>query len=184
LPRVDFEVSLDDKLYIENIANIKKGRKTVLLNPGSVWETKKWGNDKFYQLAQILLEQYNVVLVGSEADSFECPAGVTNLCGKTKLPQLFHLFDIADAVVTNDSAPTHIASITNTPTIAIFGPTHPMFGFAPLADKSVVVQNENLKCRPCRVHGSKRCPIGTHECMTSISPTKIAEELRFLLSYS
>ena len=36
-------------------------------------------------------------------------------------------------LVTNDSAPLHLASAMGTPTVAIFGPTVPEFGFGPLA---------------------------------------------------
>lgn len=182
LEKVGFDIPIDDKLYVENIANIQSSKKTVLLAPGSVWETKKWGNERYYKLAEKLSKTYNIVIVGSQSDSFESPTGITNICGKTKLPQLFHLFNIADAVVTNDSAPTHFASVTNTPTITIFGPTHPMFGFAPLSVKNKIIQNENLKCRPCRAHGSVTCPIGTHECMISIKPEDIAQKVDLLLA--
>lgn len=182
LENIELDVKLDDKLYIENLLNIDNTKSIVLLAPGSVWETKKWGNQKYYDLADILKEKYNVVIIGSKNDSFETPMGVTNLCGKTSFPQLYHLLSISNLLVTNDSAPTHFASITNTPTITLFGATHPMFGFSPLADKNIIVQNDNLKCRPCRVHGSDICPLGTHECMTSITPDAIANKIELLLN--
>ena len=37
----------------------------------------------------------------------------------------------AAALVTNDSAPLHLATAVGTPIVALFGPTVPEFGFGP-----------------------------------------------------
>jgi heptosyltransferase II len=71
--------------------------------------------------------------------------------------------------VTNDSSPLHLASAMNTPTLAVFGPTVPAFGFGPLADRSTVAQVEGLDCRPCDRHGPRRCPLGHWRCMREIT---------------
>ena len=42
------------------------------------------------------------------------------------------------SLVTNDSAPQHLASAMNTPTVSLFGPTVPAFGFGPLAERRAV----------------------------------------------
>src|SRR5438034_316720 len=57
------------------------------------------------------------------------------------------------ALVTNDSAPQHLASAMGTPTITIFGPTVPEFGFGPLAPRSITIGHHQLACRPCDRHG-------------------------------
>lgn len=184
LHKVELDISENDKLFVENILVQEKfndDKKTIVLAAGSVWQTKKWGNDKFINLSNILKEQYNVVFIGSKVDKVDNPLGTINLCGITNFAQTFHLLTLSNLIITNDSAPTHFASIANIPTITIFGATHPMFGFSPLADNSIIIQNENLKCRPCRIHGSEECPLGTHECMTSIKPSEVAEKIEFQL---
>ncbi|MER3329854.1 MAG: glycosyltransferase family 9 protein, partial [Candidatus Kapaibacterium sp.] len=168
LVNVELDLPLDDKLFVENLLIQQKydeSKKTIVLAPGSVWATKKWGSDRYSNLANQLKSTYNVVVIGSKQDRIDTGEGVINLCGKTSITQTYQLLSNSDILVTNDSAPTHFAAITNTPTITIFGATHPMFGFGPLAKGSIVVQNESLKCRPCRIHGTEECPIGTHECM-------------------
>ena len=79
----------------------------------------------------------------------------------------------ASLLVANDSAPVHIASAFNVPTVAIFGPTVKDFGFYPYHKRSVVVEVEGLGCRPCLIHGGRRCPIVTFDCMRKISPDEI-----------
>jgi heptosyltransferase II len=72
--------------------------------------------------------------------------------------------------VTNDSAPQHLASAMNVPTVSVFGPTVPGFGFGPLSAATVVLGIDSLPCRPCDRHGPARCPLGHWQCMRSIAP--------------
>jgi heptosyltransferase-2 len=184
LVNVELDMTLEDKLFVENILVQQKfdeSKKTIILAPGSVWATKKWGSTNYSQLADLLKNNYNVVVIGSKQDKIETSSGVINLCGLTTIAQTYQLLSNAEILVTNDSAPTHFASLTNTPTITIFGATHPMFGFGPQAEKSIVIQNEKLKCRPCRIHGSDECPIGTHECMTSIKPEMVIANINEMI---
>ncbi|MFI5264903.1 MAG: glycosyltransferase family 9 protein, partial [Candidatus Kapaibacterium sp.] len=82
----------------------------------------------------------------------------------------------SDLLISNDSAPVHIATATGTRSIVIYGPTVPEFGFAPPPDLGQIIQNEGLWCRPCASHGSNECPIHTHECMTSIKPEVVFQK--------
>jgi heptosyltransferase-2 len=150
---------------------------TVVLAPGSVWPTKKWGVLKFAELARALVARgVKVVLIGTLADTVagEKILGiaqsdvVTNLIGKTSLVEAASVIASADVVVANDSAPTHIATALGTKSVVLFGPTLPSFGFAPPVELGIVVEVLDLWCRPCSPHGSDECPIHTHECMTSI----------------
>ena len=85
------------------------------------------------------------------------------------------------AIVTNDSAPLHLASAMGTPTVAIFGPTVPDFGFGPLAPRASVVGEDTLPCRPCDRHGPQHCPLGHHRCMRDLAPELVAERALTLL---
>jgi heptosyltransferase-2 len=75
----------------------------------------------------------------------------------------------------------HLASAMETPTVAIFGPTVPAFGFGPLATRASVVGHESLPCRPCDRHGPQRCPLGHFRCMRELAPALVAERVRALL---
>ena len=96
-----------------------------------------------------------------------------NLVGQTDLAMLVAAIDQSLVLVTNDSAPMHVAVARGTPVVAIFGPTTPRQGYGPYTDRAVVVERE-LACRPCSRHGGAQCPIGTHACMKEISHARRA----------
>ena len=157
-------------------------RRLVVLAPGSVWETKRWSAEGYAAVARALREEgCRVVLAGSGGERKLCEqiaemAGLSTwsmLCGVLTLAELVALISMAERVVTNDSAPLHIAESLGTPVTSIFGPTVPEFGFGPRAPRSAVVERGGLDCRPCRIHGSRRCPIGTHECIRSIGVEEV-----------
>ncbi|MCB0711705.1 MAG: lipopolysaccharide heptosyltransferase II [Ignavibacteriae bacterium] len=159
----------------------------VVVAPGSVWPTKCWPEEYFADLCCQLIEgEHTVLLVGSEKEGALCErigarAGLANdsqLAGKLSLPELSALLSIAGRVVTNDSAPLHIAEGVGTPVSTIFGPTVPEFGFAPYLPASSLLQT-SLPCRPCGIHGHQSCPIGTHECMQSVSVADVLASITF-----
>ena len=70
--------------------------------------------------------------------------------------------------ISNDSGPMHIACALGVPTVGIFGPTTKELGFFPYGRNNSVVQVP-LSCRPCALHGSKKCPRGHFLCMKLIT---------------
>jgi heptosyltransferase-2 len=88
----------------------------------------------------------------------------------------------AQAIVTNDSAPQHLASAMGTPTLTIFGPTVPEFGFGPLAERHAVAGHDGLSCRPCHRHGPERCPLGHWRCMRELGPEYVSSLLDEVLN--
>jgi len=157
----------------------------VAVAPGSVWGTKRW--PYYPELARELDGTARVVVVGSAADTPLAQAIVAaapsaiDATGRLSLLASAELIGRCGVLVTNDSAPMHLASAMGTPTVAIFGPTVPEFGFGPLAGRASVVGHEALPCRPCDRHGPQRCPLGHHRCMRELSPSMVAERARTLL---
>ena len=70
-----------------------------------------------------------------------------------------------------------MAGLTNCPVVTIFGPTSPIFGFAPSGDNDLVIQNNDLKCRPCHIHGLNECPVKNFECMKSIKSEYVFDKI-------
>jgi heptosyltransferase-2 len=85
------------------------------------------------------------------------------------------------ALVCNDSAPLHLASAMNTPTLAIFGPTVPAFGFGPLSERRAIAGHRALPCRPCDRHGPRTCPLGHWRCMRELSADAVYAQLADLV---
>jgi heptosyltransferase II len=162
----------------------------IALAPGSVWATKRYTQSHVETVARILLDRdYGVVLVGGNDDIALCEAihnacrnhphsaNMLNCTGTTSLIELIALLQCCTAILTNDSAPTHLANLAGCRVVSVFGPTVPAFGFAPRGVHDALIARSDLPCRPCSTHGAYQCPIGTHECMTGIAPEQVAEVL-------
>jgi len=149
----------------------------VAIAPGSIWGSKRW--PYYAQLAARLGERVAVVVVGGKDDvelgdqivSAVGPSGrpAVNACGRLTLRESAALIGRANALVTNDSAPLHLATAMGTPVVALFGPTATEFGFGPLRPGDVALGIDSLQCRPCSSHGPPRCPLGHHRCMRELT---------------
>lgn len=156
------------------------GERLIALAPGSVWATKRW--PYYPELARLLAPLGRIMVVGGAADAplaAEIQAAVPGLqlidaTGRLSLLASAELLGRAAALVTNDSAPQHLASAMGTPTITIFGPTVAEFGFGPLAPRNATVGNTELDCRPCDRHGPRRCPLGHWRCMREVTAESVA----------
>lgn len=160
----------------------------IALGPGSAWGTKRW---PFYpELAVLVADQFPVVVVGGNGDVphgdivvAQLPPGRGfNAAGRLSLLAAAELIGRAAALVGNDSAPQHLASAMGTPTVTVYGPTIPDFGFGPLAPRSATVGLSDLACRPCHRHGPAHCPLGHWRCMRELSSRQVFEALMGILS--
>lgn len=150
----------------------------VAMAPGSIWGTKRWPG--YADLARAL--DRSVVIVGGAEDRAlgdaigrAAPGRVHLAAGELPLRVSAALLEHAAVLVTNDSAPLHLASAVGTRVVAIFGPTVPAFGFGPRGERDQVVEVPGLTCRPCSSHGPAVCPLGHHRCMRELSVSRVLE---------
>jgi heptosyltransferase-2 len=171
----------------EMLGGARQGaHRLIALAPGSVWATKRWPEERFGELAAMLVHRGDaVVLVGGADDAALCErirdrvgsVRVRSAAGRLSLTGSAALLALCDALVSNDSAPAHLAVAVGTRVVTLFGATVPAFGFGPLGPRDAVVETPGLSCRPCAIHGGPRCPIGTFECMLSIGPEQVLRVL-------
>jgi len=164
--------------------------KTLIgINPGSVWATKRWSAEGFAEAIQLIRKNYdcNVLLFGGPADAEVasriqelCGGTLVNLAGKIGLREMPAALNLCRVLITNDSAPMHMAVACGVPTVAIFCATTPALGFYPYSDNAIVLEKD-LSCRPCGSHGGRRCPLGTEDCIRLISPTRVLQAVAKLL---
>jgi len=160
----------------------------VAVAPGSVWATKRWPH--FVALPTMLPPAYGIVIVGGPEDralaaeiAAAAPTRVLDATGRLSLLASAELIGRAAGLITNDSLPQHLASAMRTPTVTVYGPTLPAFGFGPLAPRHAIVEHApGLDCRPCSAHGPQRCPRGHFRCMREIPPGAVAAALLPLLT--
>lgn len=161
----------------------------IALAPGALHDTKQWPGDRFAAAADRLAEGRPVVLLGTGADaraaeeilkSLASPA--QSFVGQTSLRDMMLVLQRCALLLTNDSGAMHVAAALDVPTLAIFGPTVKPFGFFPAGDRTAVVEAAGLECRPCSVHGSKKCPLGHFRCMTDVTVDQVVASAQALLA--
>ena len=146
-------------------------REFTALAPGSVWATKRW--PYYADLAGRI--PGSIVVVGGPEDReageeivSRDPTRIRSAAGALPLRISAALIERASVLVTNDSAPLHVAGAVGTRVVAIFGPTVPAFGFGPLGEKDTIAEVHHLTCRPCSKHGPMVCPLIHHRCMKDL----------------
>jgi len=177
---------LDRRLRTEALAEtqLDEGRGPLIgLFPGARHELKRWPPVHLAALAdRCVAEGMRIAVLGGPGD--EGLVHSTLECMKTEpllvstagsLQHLGALISACDAVVSPDSGPAHMAAGLGVAVITLFGPTSPE-RWAPVGQRARVVQ-QGLPCSPCSNHGSGSCSEGTHECMASLSPERVWQEL-------
>jgi heptosyltransferase-2 len=176
------DISSED--YIRHILKDNNLLNTPLagIHAGSLWFTKRWLPENYAAVIKRLNDELKIksILIGTEND-FELAEKIIrlskdatplNLTGKTNISHLMALMEHLKLFITNDSGPMHIATAFNVATVAIFGPTTRELGFFPYSKKAVVIEKK-LKCRPCSLHGSAKCPRRHFLCMRLITPKEV-----------
>lgn len=180
----------------ENVARLMKdfnleGKTLVGIHPGSAWATKCWPFENFVELISRIeteLHLQTVVVGGGKTDAdlgeklCQLSQGhCANLCGKTSLADLMALMGHFKLFITNDSGPMHIATAFGVPTLAIFGPTTKELGFFPYGQGHRVLEVKGLDCRPCALHGGRKCPKGHFKCMRLITVDDVFKNVKEML---
>jgi heptosyltransferase I len=153
--------------------------KFVSMAPGTIWETKHWGSDKFAEVARHFLRQgFAVALIGSGRERDVCAEvarlapGAVNLAGETSLTELVALIRRSALCVTNDSGPMHLAVALDRPVVSVFGPTDAVW-IGPYGRTDAVLQ-AGVACSPCYLRMLSRCP-NDHACMHKVAASTVSE---------
>ncbi len=176
------DFKLDDKgldLFIsEDVNSELDGLNNVIgFAPGAFHFTKRWPIEYYAGLGKKLTDDgYTIAILGGESDKMICSNLHKIIPNSLDLSNNNELFKTAahikrcKVLICNDSGLMHTASAIGTPVISIFGSTVKEFGFAPYGIKNIVVENNELKCRPCTHIGKSKCPKGHFNCMKEITP--------------
>ena len=163
-----------------------KSERYICVAPCSLWFTKQFPEDRWIEFLRLVPEDLKVYLLGGIDDIALCDRIIANvpdkhiesLAGQLNLLESAALMRDAAMNYVNDSSPMHLASSQNAPTTAIYCSTVADFGFGPLSEDSVVVEeNRILKCRPCGLHGYRQCPKEHFNCAYFIDIKELIDRL-------
>jgi len=155
----------------------------VGIHPGSKDLYKRWPPSYFASVgAELTAKGATIFITGGKDEAELCQSvadaipGAINLAGKypvrilASLIKRFHLF------LTNDTGPMHLAFWSNTPTIALFGPTDPSSCGPHKGGKASLLQSP-VSCRPCMGK-----PCREPFCLLQTTPAKVKTAIEELLS--
>jgi heptosyltransferase-2 len=155
-------------------------RPFVLLGVGARWETKRWPARHFAALGSRLAERGYQVRYATAPEDRAVPAELASLLPPERREEIVALdfretaalASLATRIVSNDSAVLHLGPALGVPAVGLFGSTVPAFGFARQGPHDLVAEIP-LSCRPCDVHGKRRCPLGHHRCLVELDPEAV-----------
>lgn len=162
---------------------INANQVVIYANPCARWQTKFWLPEYWAVLADRIAAQGKaLIFAGSSADrkfiariSSRMQSKPYIAAGELGVTGAVALLKRSAAYVGLDSGPMHMAAMTKTPVVALFGPTHPE-RVGPYGVEHVIVRNEKLECLGCR---KRQCD---HlSCMQGISVDEVFNALVSLL---
>jgi heptosyltransferase-2 len=165
---------------------ILKGDLIVAVNPGGNWDLKRWPPENFARVCDRLIDKYKakIVITGAKKDielaeriSSKMKSTPIIAAGKTNLSQLAALLKRVDLLISNDSAPLHIAASQQTKLIAVFGPTSPGIT-GPRSKADSVVLQKDVGCDvPCYDLSCRQA-----KCMIAVTVDDVLGACRKLLN--
>lgn len=182
----------------------------ALLHPYPMYAYKTWQRQGWLELAAWLNGQgMRIVLSGgNSADELayvhelaaNMPGSVINAAGKLSLGAVGFVANRAKIYVGPDTAVTHIAAATGTPTVALYGPSNPvkwgpwphsfevnanpfvMRGSQVVGNVALVQGNDPRDCVPCLGEGCEKHINSLSDCLQHLPATRVIAAAEALLS--
>jgi len=130
------ELKLENTEKIEVDALFKnESEKRIIIHPITPLNEKNWDLANWAKLMNLLDESSKddlFLIIGSESDRSKIDTLISNiknknnalnLAGQLTISQTVRLISKSNLMIGSDSGPIHFAELTNTPILAIFGPT-------------------------------------------------------------
>lgn len=106
--------------------------------------------------------------------------GAVNVAGSFTLEQELAFISRLDFMIAMDSSNMHIAALSGTRVISIWGGTDPLNGFGAWMqpdEYAIRIPVNELTCRPCTIYGKGRCKRGDLACMVWLTPEIVFERI-------
>jgi len=199
LPRLEPDAEAS-RLLAERIraAGLDPDLPYMMVNPNAseLCLERRWMSDRFAQVVDALLKEnegLQALFVGARNERSytgevlaRCrdTARAANLAGELSIRSLLEALGAAKLFLTVDSGPLHLAALTDTPTVALFGPETPSL-YGSLGSR-VRTFYAGVYCSPClNVYNTKTAPCnGNNICMQAIGASDVLVASRELLQGS
>lgn len=192
-----FHSIFQDKSPIETLSSIpskdSQQEQWIGIAPFASYKGKIYPLEKMHQVIRLLIDRYpkaRIFLFGrghEEENTFtqwtdQWPQCVYVGQHLENFYQELILMSQLDVMLSMDSANMHLASLTATPVVSIWGATHPFAGFMGWNQHPDNAVGLDMPCRPCSIYGKKPCKRGDYACMNGIAPETIFERINRILT--
>jgi ADP-heptose:LPS heptosyltransferase len=102
------------------------------------------------------------------------------IAGTLSLDEELAIISRLKFMISMDSSNMHMAALSGTKVISIWGGTDPLAGFGAWHqpdEYSIRIPVEDLTCRPCTVYGKGTCRRGDFACMDRLKPEMVFEKI-------
>lgn len=159
--------------------------------PYAKHQLKTWPEEYMVRLLNLVSQKYKVrfwLFGGKEEEGRlrnleKIVKGATNLSGKLSLGEELAVIEKLDFMISMDSSNMHMAALTGTKVISIWGGTDPLNGFGAWMQPdnySIRIPITELTCRPCTTYGKGRCKRGDLACLEWLTPEIVFNRLEQL----
>lgn len=166
---------------------VQRSHSRVILQPGARYWFKAWPPDRYAELADRLISQYDCqVVIGGSCQEVDLAQQIRQtakskpviIAGRTTIKQFSAIAKKSLLFVGSDSGAMHIASAVGTPVVALFGPSNPR-EWGPRGGPAEVL----YRAIDCRICFHPTCTRGEENCMRLISIEEVyAAAQRLLLA--
>lgn len=168
----------------------EKKEKWIGLAPFALYKSKVWPLANYPSLIQELIRNLNPKIFFFGGGDHEIkyfhdlqelfPKNCVIVAGQLKMQQEIALLQKLDLMVCTHSFNMHLATLSGTQVLSIWGGTHPDVGFGPFgkgAESILQINQKELPCRPCSVYGKEKCHRGDFACLTGISVETVTSRI-------
>ena len=185
-----------DKLDFSNISkslNAGATKKNIIgIAPFSAHKSKIWPLSNYQKIINHFKNfQFVIFAFGSQEQEdsktyFLKNSNCSVIDGDLNLNEQMELINDFKVFISMDSANMHLASLTSTKVVSIWGPTHPFLGFRPLFNEEFIVQlsNEEYTERPISIYGKikKSDEVKAEQSMSRIDPERVIEKINLAIN--
>ncbi len=200
--RAGFPVSLAEGPWIipnpsalAKIASMTESKNDLKIGvaPYAKHKLKMWPEEFMIRLLGMIAEKYRVrfFLFGGNDESDKLAAfqsvirDAVNTAGNFTLDEELALMSRLDLMIAMDSSNMHMAALSGTKVISIWGGTDPLTGFGAWMqpdDHFIRIPVDDLTCRPCTIFGKGECARGDLACMNWLTPEIVFRKIEKIIS--
>jgi len=170
---------------------VSHGVLNIGVAPYAKHNLKMWPEEYMIRLLELISDKHNTkfFLFGGNEESEKLAAfqtriaGSFNAIGNLNLDEELALMSRLDLVIAMDSSNMHMAALSGTKVISIWGGTDPLSGFGAWIQPenfSISISVDELTCRPCTTYGKGDCRRGDLACMNWLTPDIVFKKMERL----